>query len=509
MVRPMSWSLVIAAGAGLAASAGAQPVPREVVPPPSEAAPAEAAPAEAAPAGPLDKLLARTDAVAREVSRIRGLPLRRPIPNEVVDRDELRRRLLQMAAEDKTKADTAAEGLALARWGMIPLAADYEGLLIELLTEQIAGYYDPDTKRLTISKSAGDDEQWAELVLAHEIDHGLQDQAFDLKKFEDVPDGEGDARIARRALVEGDGVALMLEVMMSRNGAGMPWSSPQVTSAIEKAMAVPGDEDLDRAPVAVREAMIFPYRAGLMFVAALRRRQPWSAVDAAFARPPRSTEQILHPDRYLADDRPIPIRIEPLASLRGFSRAHETVWGELGFQLFLRSHGVDATAAEQAAAGWGGDRAVVLARDGVERASGGAAGEGARDAIERASGGAAGVGARDVIDRRPQRAAGVSRSEWDSEADAIEAEEAAVKALDGSIAGAVIEHGKGRTRWLGVDGAVSWIERRGRSLVIVVGAPAWAANALDAEVWTQARVVAPGKPPARGASKAPPAPAKP
>jgi hypothetical protein len=133
------------------------------------------------------------------------------------------------------------------------------------------------------------------------------------------------------------------------------------------------------------------------------------------------------------------------------------VWGELGFQLFLRSHGVDPAAAEQAAAGWGGDRAVVLARAG---------------------------------DRRAERAAGVSRSEWDSEADAIEAEEAAIKALDAWIAGAVVEHGP-RTRWFGLDGAVSWVERRGPSLVIAVGAPAWAAGALAAEVWA----LAPAPPP--------------
>ena len=448
---------MIAVGAGLAAAAGAQPAqpaPR-AAPAPAPVAPLAERAAPDASADAIAKLLARTDAVAREVSRIRGLPLRRPIPNEVVDRDELRRRLLQNAAEEKTKVDTAAQGLALARWGMIPLATDYESLLIEVLTEQIAGYYDPDTKRLTISRSAGDDAQGAELVLAHEIEHGLQDQAFDLKKLEDVPDGEGDARAARRALVEGDGVALMLEVMLARSGAKVPWGTPRITAAIEKEMVSPGGDDLDKAPLALREAMIFPYRAGLMFVAALRRRHPWSAVDAAFRRPPRSTEQILHPERYHADDPPVPVQIDPLAALRGFSRAHQTVWGELGFQLFLRSHGLDEATAEQAAAGWGGDRAVVLAR---------------------------------ASERRPERAAGVSRSEWDSEVDAIEAEEAVVKALDGSIPGAVVEQGGHRTRWLGVDGTVSWVERRGPSLVIVVGAPAWAAGALAAEVWTASRV---------------------
>lgn len=465
-VRGTAGALAIALGVALAGSAAAQPVPREAVAPPVPAPSPAAGTADQA----LDRLLARTDAVAKEVARIRGLPLKRPIPNEVVDRDELRRRLLQMAAEEKAKTDTAAEGLALARWGLVPLDTNYEALLIDLLTEQIAGYYDPDTKRLTISKSAGDDAGWAELVLAHEIDHGLQDQTFDLKKFEDeVPEGEGDARVARRALVEGDGVALMLEVMLSRSGAKVPWSNPQVTEAIEQAMATPGNEGIDRAPLAIREAMIFPYRAGFSFVAALRRRQPWSAVDAAFRRPPRSTEQILHPERYAADDKPVPVRIGALPALRGFGRAHETVWGELGFQLFLRSHGADAAAAEQAAAGWGGDRAVVFARD---------------------------------ADRRPQRATGVSRSEWDSEVDAIEAAEAAVKAIDAAVTGAIVEHGPTRTRWLGIDGLVSWVERRGRSLVIVAGAPPWAAAALDPEIWAAAKP-GPPKPPAQPPARPP------
>ncbi|HEU0034748.1 MAG TPA: hypothetical protein VFQ53_29190 [Kofleriaceae bacterium] len=406
----------------------------------------------------LDKLLARTDAVAKEVAKLRGLPLKKKIPNEVVDRDELRRRLLAMASEDKTKAETAREGLALARWGMIPLGANYEAMVIDLLTEQIAGYYDPDTKKLTISKSAGDDAQWAELVLAHEIQHGLQDQTFDLKKFEDLPDTEGDASAARRALVEGDGIALMIEVMLARQGIAVPWSNPAVADAIEKAMAVPGNGDsLDKAPIAIREAMIFPYRSGFTFVAALRRRSPWSAVDAAFVRPPKSTEQILHPERYLADDVPVAVELDMPRSLAGagYQKLQATVWGELAFSLFLRSHGVDPQMAANAAAGWGGDRTLVVAKAGEQRAD---------------------------------KAVAIARTEWDSEADAIEAQEAALRAVDDAVTGAVLDKTPARTRWFGVDGTVSWVERRGPAMVIVIGAPAWTADALAADVWAASRI---------------------
>jgi len=407
----------------------------------------------------LAALLRRTDAVAAEVARIRGLPLKRPVPNEVVDRDELRARLRKMAAEDKTATETAAEAFAFERWGLIPPGLDYDALIVELLTEQIAGYYDPDTKKLTISKSAGDDPAWAEMVLAHELDHGLQDQSFDLHRFEDLPASEGDAAAARHALVEGDGIALMLEVMLVRGRSKVDWANPELAPLIEKTMAAGGgDEKIDRAPLAIREAMLFPYRAGFGFVAALRRRQPWSAVDAAFARPPRSTEQILHPERYLADELPIAVEARVPRSLPGFAIAHATVWGELGFDLWLRSHGVDERGAAEAADGWGGDRVIVVARPG---------------------------------DRRVARAVGIARTEWDSEIDAIEAAEAAGKALAAAVAGGTIDRTEIRTRLFGLDGRVSWIERRGASLVIVIGAPACTADALAAEVWTATGIAKP------------------
>jgi hypothetical protein len=401
----------------------------------------------------LRELLSRTDAVAKEVAKIRGLPLRHPIPNEVVDRAELHARLVKMAGEQKTKNETAAEGLALTRWGMIPPGTDYLGMMVDLMTDQIAGYYDPDTKKLTVSKSAGDDPQWAEMVLAHELDHGLQDQAFDLNAFDDVPDGEGDAAIARHALVEGDGIALMLEVLLSRQHVAPPWANPRIADKLVEAMSAPTGDSLDKAPLAIREVMLFPYRDGFAFVAALRRHKPWSAVDAAFKRPPKSTEQILHPDKYLSDDKPVPITASPspLPSLPDEPIAHQTVWGELGFDLFLRAHGVNEQTAREAAAGWGGDRAVVYAKAG---------------------------------DTRPEHATGLVRLAWDTEADAIEAHDAAVRAIDQTVPGATLVHDDTQTRWLALDGTVAYVERRGSTVMIGLGIPARLADAVIADAWT-------------------------
>jgi hypothetical protein len=391
--------------------------------------------------------------IAKEVAALRGLPMKQPIPSELVNRAELHARLAKLAAEDDTASATGAQGLALARWGMIPLDTDYGTKMVDLLTEQIAGYYDPQTKKLTIldggSKSR-DDVEWAEMVIAHELDHGLQDQSFDLQAFQKVDATEGDAALARHALIEGDGIVLMLEVKLARNHVPPPWSNPEVAAVLMKGMSVPTGDALDAAPLAIREAMMFPYREGFGFVAALRRRQPWTAVDAAWKRPPRSTEQILHVDKYLADEAPIAIVGTAPRDLGDFAITSSTVWGEYGFQLFLRSHGVAEGVAVEAAAGWGGDRMIVLARPGEKRA---------------------------------ERAIGLSRSEWDTEADAAEAQAAAVRAIDDAVLGVTFENTDTRTSWLAVDGTVAWVERRGNTLVIAIGVPAGSAESLVDEAW--------------------------
>jgi len=404
---------------------------------------------------PLTALLARTDAIAKEVAKQRGLPLKKKVEQEVVDRDELHARLVKLAAEQKTQTETRAEGLALARWGMIPLDTDYLQLMVDLLTDQIAGYYDPDTKKLTISKSAGADPDWAEMLLAHELDHALQDQTFDINKFEDLPDTEGDAALARQALVEGDGVALMIELMLARKNVPPPWRDPAVSRELSLAMALPSGDLLDSSPLAVREALLFPYRSGFTFVAALRRKQPWSAIDAAFKRPPRSTEQILHPEKY-PDEQPIAVAITPPAALADYQVIHSTVWGELGFSVFVRSHDVDERTGTLAAEGWGGDRVITLAKP---------------------------------DDSKPAHAIAIARFEWDSEADAIEAHEAAVKALDNAIAGATAEHSETRTSWLALDGTATLAERRGTSIVIAHGVPARLYDAVQAELWSVTSIV--------------------
>ncbi len=453
----------------------ARPAPAKPAPPPSSstAQTGQTSP----PRTSQVPLFARADALAREIAALRGLPLRAPIQKEVVDKTELRRRLVEMTAAPKEAAALAREEVLLKHWGLFPERQDYRALLLDVLSEQIAGYYDARTKRLTLTDDPSEDPEWSEMVLSHEIQHALQDQTYALEKFRDVPIGEDDAAMARLALIEGDGIAVMLEVMSARAGAPMQWPDEQTTAVLAEALAEGTESELANVPLAVREQLAFPYRAGFAFVAELRRQQPWRAVDAAFRRPPVSTEQILHPTRYLQNEAPLQVPKLALSSAlanllirpaganmtsvpstaAGNRPPVETVWGELGFALFLRSHGVDATMAANAAAGWGGDRVAVI----------------------QAPGAAEGVGT------------GVARLRWDSEADAREAQEAAVHAVDQWMFGVAYEHGPDRTAWMDAQARITFVERRGSTVILAHHAPLRAARMLTEELWKSMPVEAP------------------
>jgi hypothetical protein len=248
---------------------------------------------------------------------------------------------------------------------------------------------------------------------------------------------DSDASLARQALVEGDGMALMIEYRLAGEGYGAPWDHDEVVRLLTANMNVDqgGTQLIDRAPVALREAMLFPYRAGVAFVAALRKGRPWTAVDGAFTRPPRSTEQVLHPALYFADARPD--AITPTADPTTIDSA---VWGEEGWREFLLAHGVDADRAAQAMAGWGGDRVVV---------------RGAPAAVAA-----------------PWRAVGSAVLTWDTDVDALEFWDAASHALDHLAAGTLIVDAPDRMVWLSWQGRVTAMARRDRAIAIVTGAPA-------------------------------------
>jgi hypothetical protein len=194
-----------------------------------------------------------------------------------------------------------------------------------------------------------------EMTLAHELDHALEDQVFGLD--DGRLGGGGDRALAYTALVEGSATALMQRYVGGRFGA----------EELLGGFAASAFQDTGSLPPFLTAQLVFPYVSGERFVDGLLALGGggWRVVDAALRfHPPASTEQVLHPDKYVAVEQPVAVELgAPLRALgtgwRSLSAGTFGEWQTL--KLLARAGG---TAAAGAAAGWGGDRYALLERGG-------------------------------------------------------------------------------------------------------------------------------------------------
>ncbi|MBK5093505.1 MAG: hypothetical protein JJE48_08325, partial [Actinobacteria bacterium] len=215
-----------------------------------------------------------------------------------------------------------------------------------VLTEQIVGFYDTETKDITIVGGTMD-----EITMAHEITHGLQDQNFDLEKPPlDNEEYNGDNDLAVTSLVEGDAMVTMLDYALE-------YIDVEKLTEAELAESGTSSEELDKAPAYIRESLLFPYEEGMNFVEQLKKSRELAGVDAAFRDPPLSTEQIIHPDKYLKKrDDPRPVPLPDISGALGpkWKLINSDCMGEFDVRVWFDEYDGLITA-KDAAAGWGGN----------------------------------------------------------------------------------------------------------------------------------------------------------
>jgi hypothetical protein len=300
---------------------------------------------------------------------VRQLRLRRPVTIEIEDGNAIASSLRAQIEE----AEIERARLVYGALGLLDAEEDLQSMFAGVLGEQVIGYYDPDTGRLVIREDvmaglAGafgpEQKQEARLVLVHELVHALQDQRLGLgESYAQKRTADGDN--AFRAVVEGDATLAMLAHALSQQGIPLSAATAgiqQMGDYLDLNALVRG-EKLDDAPAILRVTLVAPYLRGLQFVAAIQARGGWPAVNNAHRRPPATTEQVLHPEKYFAREPGEEIELldnrEVLAA--GFQRIEEDTLGELELSVYLgqtRASGVD----DEAAAGWAGDRLAVYTR---------------------------------------------------------------------------------------------------------------------------------------------------
>lgn len=292
--------------------------------------------------------------IERQVAALRGLPMAKIGPPDILTRQQLTDELKRQFERDYPPARQAADNATLRALGLLGPSQDVAALQLRLLSSQVIGFYDDRTKRMAVVTDAGLTPE-AEVTYAHEYTHALQDASFGLASLKLDATGEDDRSLAHLALVEGDATTAMIL-----------WALGHLTREEQLGLSQTPAPDTAGIPAWMVQQLEFPYTAGAQFVSQLYAKGGFAAVDAAFRNPPASTEQVLHYDKYVAGEAPVAVAVpDPSAALGGgWREVASSPAGEEMIRLFLEQLGVSSSAAVDAAAGWGGDRLVTLSGPG-------------------------------------------------------------------------------------------------------------------------------------------------
>lgn len=346
---------------------GGQPAPAS--PPPAASPPSAPPPAARpppAPHGPEDPLVATIREVTSDVEKLRGLRRKQNLKVRVLDDKLFREALREKALKELTAAAVAAERARWLAFALAPPGADPAAIYLGVLDEQVAGFYDPFTKQLIVRQeppaSAGElGPDGLRTVLAHEIEHALQDQNFGIPDLATLPDD--DARLARSALLEGDAMAVMTAYAAQRAHKPVKPAIAAGAAALrsvdtETLLRTSGKSPaLASAPAILREELVLPYSGGFGLVAEAFRRGGFALVDRMFQRPPVSARQILHPESYFAGE--LPAAVAAPAAPPGTQVLATGRMGELGTRIALEVC-ADRAVAREVSGSWAGDAYTIV-----------------------------------------------------------------------------------------------------------------------------------------------------
>jgi len=416
-------------------------------------------------------LAAQARLLVQRTTKLRELPLLRPVPIKILTRKQLLARIRErqqvLGVDRRPSHFTIGDGrasrcpppqasepgaslAALRRLGLIPHGVDVKKVQHAMLGGTVAGSFDPVDQTLNVAAEIPLDRQAPTLV--HEICHALQRQHGLASRLPVSRDS--DQQLAHLALVEGDCEGVSLEYLLAPSGRDL--SSPNVSPAEVRRKMYPSaaqGKAMRDAPHYLKAMSAFPYIAGLRFIRSARRRYPWHRLtQRLYADPPESTSQLLHPELYWRRQRPLRLPTPPLESLEraGWCAIHRDTLGEFRLRLHLLL-ALDERAAIRAAAGWGADRLVAY-----------------RAASSRAL---------PLV---------VSLSAWRTLADAQEFARAEQRVF-ARLARPVEARAAGAAHFRDADDQRWSIEQRGTRVLLLLGVPPKLHSALQRELWQRWR----------------------
>ena len=314
-------------------------------------------------------------AMITQVARARGLPYRKPVRVVFQLEPDFMRSLEHKAAQDAIAATASDTSAFMTVFGFLhgspgggggggeaagPPPPDEGSQIGSLQREEIVAFYDDVAHAVHVRQSKIENPEEAAATLAHEIGHALQHENFRVPPVAQIKNE--DERLAALALMEGDAMLIMLAYISDREQVPLHRTVVRADDnvregAVERYLNGGGGPALKNAPLIVRERLHFPYLSGLSFLGAVHRAGGFPLVNRVYSRPPITTEQVLHPEKYLAGE--VGVGVPVPTPPPGYQVRLAGHMGELQTRLALhRCNSI--LEAERAAAGWGGDAFSIV-----------------------------------------------------------------------------------------------------------------------------------------------------
>jgi hypothetical protein len=311
-----------------------------------------APPAAASPA----EFTQAADEVLHDMSEITGLALVRPLKKTLRSRAEIRAYVIRQMDEDKNADERYADARSAEAFGLLPKGFDLDSFMVELLTEQIAGLYDPKAHEFYIADWIPLEDQ--RMVMAHELTHALEDQHFQIETWLKAARPNDDAELARESFLEGSAMAAMVDYLLRGTGKSvndMPEFDPSLLTG-----DIGSSPSLAKAPPFIKDSLVFPYFAGMTFTAAALKPVGWNSIGKVFSNPPVSTQQIMHPALYKSGHVAEKVVLPDIQAKLGkdWKKLDDNLMGEFGWKEVLKQYLGEERAGPLAAA-WEGDRYLV------------------------------------------------------------------------------------------------------------------------------------------------------
>ena len=293
---------------------------------------------------------ASVEDLKKMVVEIGQLSFKQDVPVRYLDRPQLKKYIEQLFESDYPDELAKKESEFIYLMGFSAEKISLKSLRRTIILENIGGMYNEKTKELLAVEEFRSLDMINAPAVVHELRHAIQDQHFRLAGILGDYSDYDDRKLAALAAIEGDATLVMIRQLgFDPDMIGEAFSADSVLAF----SALTGASSLVAAPAIVKYQLLMPYLEGMKFSRDILNKKKWRGLNLVLNQPPLSSEQILHPEKYLSREMPMPVRIgyRPLPG----QLVHSGVIGEYFLNVLL-ANGAEIT---DAASGWGGDAYAI------------------------------------------------------------------------------------------------------------------------------------------------------